>query len=355
MRGTAMVEMAVLLPVFVALISFSLFFLELIRTRLRLLEVGRYAAWTLSAYPIADFQTGRHQEAFSRGVAAVRRDTLNRHLAQGWGNGGFAAPRENLDVELKNSETPDTQPRLSFSSSDAKGLGSALFSTLGDGTRPLLRRFHLDTADLVTATASVDVLNRLFPGSSQWLQRLPIKSRFALRIADWHLSEGEDAMMRFRRDEQGNRAGPSAFYAQVQRMTLFGLKDRLTQLPGISTAFQLVGGAGFDPTMTYLASRNYRPPANSAEDRDCDYLREYPETARHGMSNLRKAGPMDSDRPSCFDTAPFRDQARYQDSLYIKLFESRGPWFMGCKRAQADSLSDDGSDSNQPESFVGCG
>jgi len=73
MRGTATVELAILLPVFVALILFSLFFLELVRTRLRLLEVGRYAAWNLSAYPITDFQTGRHQEAFSRAAAAVRR------------------------------------------------------------------------------------------------------------------------------------------------------------------------------------------------------------------------------------------------------------------------------------------
>jgi hypothetical protein len=347
--------MAILLPVFVALILFSLSFLELVRTRLRLLEVGRSAAWNLSAHPIADFQTARHQEAFSRAAAAVRRETVNRHLARGWGNGGFAVQRENLSVELKNRETLDAQLRPSFSPSNAQGLGSALFSGLGGGIRPLLKRFHLDTADLVTATASVDVRNRLFPGSTEWLQRLPIKSRFALRIADWHLGEGEDAVMRFRRDEQGNRAGPSAFYTQLQRMTLFGLKDRLTQLPGMSAVLQLVGGTGLDPTMTYLASRNYRPPANSAEDRECDYLREYPESARHGMSNLRRDGPLDSDRPSCFDTSPFRDQARYQDSLYIKLFESRGPWFMGCKRAQADDPSDDGSDADRAESFAGCG
>ena len=355
MRGTATVELAILLPVFVALILFSLFFLELVRTRLRLLEVGRDAAWNLSAHPIADFQTARHQEAFSRAAAAVRRETVNRHLGRGWGNGGFAVQRENLSVELKNRETRDPQLRPSFSPSDAPGLGSALFSALGGGIRPILKQLHLDTADLVTATASADVRNRLFPRSNQWLQRLPIKSRFALRIADWHLSEGEDAVMRFRRDEQGNRAGPSAFYGQLQRMTLFGLRGRLTQFPGMSAVLQLVGGTGLDPTMTYLASRNYRPPANSAEDRECDYLREYPESARHGMSNLRRAGPLDSDRPSCFDTSPFRDQARYQDSLYIKLFESRGPWFMGCKRAQADNPSDDGSDADQAESFSGCG
>jgi hypothetical protein len=90
--------------------------------------------------------------------------------------------------------------------------------------------------------------------------------------------------------------------------------------------------------------------------RECNYLQEYPLEARGGLNHLARSGSLDHERPACFDTAPFRDQARYEDSLYLRIFAARGAFFMGCKRAQADDPASDRDTSNGDESpKVDCG
>jgi hypothetical protein len=54
---------------------------------------------------------------------------------------------------------------------------------------------------------------------------------------------------------------------------------------------------------------------------------------------VSQAGLLDGPRPQCFDTAPFRDTQQYASSRYLRLFQARGPWFMGCHRAGADDPS----------------
>jgi hypothetical protein len=91
-----------------------------------------------------------------------------------------------------------------------------------------------------------------------------------------------------------------------------------------------------NPLGTYVVSHNYRPDLTANGKSACKYLEKYPPEGRAGLNNLDQASRLDHERPKCFDTAPFRDQAKYDDSLYIQMFKSRGPWFMGCKHPQAD-------------------
>ena len=61
------------------------------------------------------------------------------------------------------------------------------------------------------------------------------------------------------------------------------------------------------------------------------------------MNNLNRFSRIDWPRPTCFDTAPFRDQP-YDKSQYIQIFKARGDFFMGCKNAQAADPSAPKSD-----------
>ena len=98
------------------------------------------------------------------------------------------------------------------------------------------------------------------------------------------------------------------------------------------------------PTAAFVVSHNYGPFPN-ANVRNCN---SRVHTAPNGMSNLdqideggtrslldQKAGEA-NDWMRCFDTAPFRDTDDHTRSLYQRIFEARGPYFMGCKNAQAD-------------------
>ena len=119
-------------------------------------------------------------------------------------------------------------------------------------------------------------------------------------------------------------------------MTFLGAPERLRGLPGASTALRLLGRAAPDPTGTFVVSHNYGSELGNETAAECRYLERYPERARAGLNNLATASLVDHERPACFDTAPFRDQAKYEDSLYVRLFEARGSWFMGCKHSGAD-------------------
>jgi hypothetical protein len=89
---------------------------------------------------------------------------------------------------------------------------------------------------------------------------------------------------------------------------------------------------------TFVISRNY---SLQSQRSDCNGLVQYDDQATGGLHVMHKNDfeLVDHERPDCFDTAPFRDEMKYVDSSYIKVYKARGEFFMGCKRAMADDPS----------------
>lgn len=365
-----MVELAIVVPLLVVLILYALYFLELIRARLRVQEISRGVAWELAANPLSDYLNGRHDAAFSEAARRVTGAVRLRYTnSEGW-PGTFVATYQDLQVRAVQDQVPEARPSVA-SRSEPGQWASSIFGATQRARGPMVEAFGFNAGGLVHSQASLELKNHLLPrhfleqSGGGWfnvdffggrgLERVTLKARYTLIASDWHLGEGEDVMGSMRRPSHRDAELPSAFFKQVSRMTFFGVRDRFAAAPGLSELGRLVGRALDDPTATHLISLNYRP-RRPDEARECDYLQEYPIEGRGGLNNLARPGRLDHERPACFDTAPFRDQARYEDSLYLRIFAARGPFFMGCKRAQADNPASDRDASNGDESpKVDCG
>ena len=358
------------MPLFVVLLFYALYFLELVRARLRVQETSRAVAWEMAAQPLTDYVTGRHDEIFSRAAAQVQNAVRDRYSrGDGW-PGGFVAGCENLGLSAVG-QTATWTGSSPEASSEPGQFATSVFGALQGPTASMLEAFGFNPHGVVESQASLELKNQLLPqrffqrGQGGWfrrdffggaaLGRVPLRAKYTLMAADWHLGEGEDVFGNARRSPTGQAGLPSAFHKQISRMTFFGLGDALHGVPGLSTIAGFLGRAVPDPTATYLVSLNYGP-RRANESRECDYLQNYPGAAKGGLNNLARGRNLDHDRPACFDTAPFRDQASYQDSLYVRLFQARGPFFMGCKRAQADDPASDRDTSDGDEApKVDCG
>ncbi|MEZ0310730.1 MAG: hypothetical protein ACAI38_03095 [Myxococcota bacterium] len=64
-RGSALVEMTVIMPLVVAVIYGSIYLADLGLLRLKALEVSRYAAWGLATRPLSENLHGNHSSAFA--------------------------------------------------------------------------------------------------------------------------------------------------------------------------------------------------------------------------------------------------------------------------------------------------
>src|SRR5262249_15305846 len=106
-RGSALVELAVALPLLVAILLHSLFFTELIRAKLRLLEATRLGAWEWTAHPLSDFGRGAHERAFDLASGKTSSETRERFArlrsAADETNGSFVASFDDFDLRLRQS------------------------------------------------------------------------------------------------------------------------------------------------------------------------------------------------------------------------------------------------------------
>ncbi|MBL8956504.1 MAG: hypothetical protein JNK82_37360 [Myxococcaceae bacterium] len=126
-------------------------------------------------------------------------------------------------------------------------------------------------------------------------------------------------------------------WQQVDRMAHLGVRQAESDLVGL----QAVDVASFvlphPYSSTFVVAHNYGLP--TPLDRQCNSAPgnadpSHPEPA--GMNNLHVASELDTPYRKCYDTAPFRDTAAYDESLYIRQYQNRGQNFMGCINAEAD-------------------
>ena len=352
--GSATLEIALVAPILLALIFYSLVFTELVRARFKLQEAARYAAWELTSHPLSDYGGAKPGEAFERAKSEVIRDSELRYgrldSLDASGGSDFIVRFEGVGVQISQSEVSWVDlPALVARGATGGLLPAAIFLPLAAGTGRVLRDFGFNTQGRLRVEATATVRNRLLPSrlldeparglfrvgffGGQDLSRFALTSRLVLIADGWALSDGADSVMKdYRAGQHGDGAHASGLYRQVQRMAFHGIKSELER-----RRFTSLGPLTLllpSPVGTYVVSHNYGPERDRQNRRSCN-TPAYPPSACGGLNNLAQSSLSDDDRLKCFDTAPFRDQASYQDSLYVQLFLSRGRWFMGCKNAQA--------------------
>lgn len=367
-HGQAITEFALIIPVMIVILLYSMYFTELVRAKLKMQEASRFVAWEMTSYTLDDFGKADHDQAFGVAQQPAVLDVLDRYKdlesIDDKTPGDFVVGYSNVKAKIENLESPAlTNPIPAVSGNP---FVNGLLGVLNGGVTQAHRYFGFNTKGKIQVEVSMQLDNRILPRhfldenggffqADVWggrnLQNLTLKNRFTMLASGWDMPDGADAVQNA---EDGTpRAGvhrggsDQGIYTQVKRMSLLGAPNNLGTIPGFSAIMGLIGNFVPNPiTATYVVSHNYFDAQDPAiENRGCD--NDPGHGAVWGMNNLDDGngsrGPgLDHNRRKCYDTAPFRDTSRYNESQYRTIFMARGQYFMGCKKAQADNPSEAG-------------
>jgi hypothetical protein len=355
-RGQALVELAILLPVFVLFILFSIYFTELLSAKLKLQEASRFVVWEMTSHPLDDFGGNgpNHEEAFVRARDSVLADAVARYsdlesAAALVAHGPFIGVA-NFVPTLEQRELPLSREEIVLEG-NRRSLATALLGTFAGKTSDwVIRRAELNPQGWVHGVVSIEIANKIVPqnflGPSQsgfarvdaWgdrdLSALRLRQHLSMVVSDWHMPDGSDAVMHAGRAgrHRGQQIGSHGLHFQTRRFILLG-----ADLPEAPDALRKMMPVPH-PDAAYVVAHNYRP-LEDGEEYSCVSHPGYPEGARNGLNDLWLRSTLDARSERCFDTAPFRDTQDYDRSLYIQMFKARGPYFMGCQNAEADDPS----------------
>jgi hypothetical protein len=348
-------ELAVTMPLFVTLLLFGMYLSELVRAKLRLQQAGRFLAWELTAHPFGDPGRGDPSGAFEAAGREAVAQTVRRYRdldpAEEVRSGGFGVSYDDFQARLSNGVAPLLELGAPEVEGDGGPWSTRAVSLSRQGLKTSLRNWGFNLRGQVRAEVSVDLRSTLLPAhyldglggffrEPMWSTKpggLRLRSGLVLLADGWQLADGADATVAGGR--AGNHRGgrtESGLYRAVRRMRFWGEDDFAD--PGLPFLLGVRGVVPFElpePSGAFTVSHAYglAPPRGRA----CAGIPGYPDAARGGLAS--GAALLDHPRPQCFDSAPFRDTQEYASSRYLRLFQARGPWFMGCQRPGADDPS----------------
>lgn len=331
-------ELALLLPIFVLVLFWAVYFTEFSVLRIRQQEASRFLAWE-TATGLADIGTGRHEARFS----SARERALERTRAR-------YANLQGHDLS-PDSSTWLAKPRLSGLELRAVGFVDAPTETIGhqvlgkaerNGRDPLLpslssllrgfegrldaslRAMGFPTRTIGASTElGVEVENRwmegdgsIFPDAVRRVALAPAVAH--LESETWSLEDGGDV---------GTADLDHPFTRQVGRMAYFGLGERLG---GALRRFGLQDLFPFPPAARVVSQR-YGSPRTDPSRLDC---RGEPLSATGKWRNGPAVGTRE-DRMSavkCFDTLPMDANglgSGYERDPAFRQLRARGEGYMG--------------------------
>lgn len=364
-RGAALVELALVVPIFVVLLLFASFFTDVIRVKLKLQEASRYAAWELTSHPLGDWANENHDAVFEAARKSVAEEARlrfqdldsadRREIGSDSFPFSFALEARSPTFEIVNQEVPllpEGVPGLP----DLGGLGGAGNSVLGavgfDTRGQIEVTVRGGMKSLIVPKSFMQRSEGSFQGQSVWgaadLSKLETQNRYTLIASSWFMPDGADQTVRGDQSGVHRDGAEGGIRRQVTRMKFAGAGGLIEDNGVLDALSSFAGKVLPTPTGTFVVSHNY------ATEGAPSYLNRICNTPGHvapaGMRNLDVNDGLDqkdgdnNDFLRCFDTAPFRDTQAYGDSLYAKIFEARGQNFMGCPNAQADDPTYDSSD-----------
>ncbi|MBL8949308.1 MAG: pilus assembly protein, partial [Myxococcaceae bacterium] len=198
------------MPLLITMTLFGMFFSELVRAKLKLLEASRFAVWEMTSYVLDDYGNAQHGAAFNeaRGHTLSDSRTKFRDLdsVADRGNTGLIAGFSGFDARLENNRV-----ELTGTFSTVQGRDMPLPPrTLGGTASEVHRLFGFNQTGRVQADVTVRLDNRILPRdflnddrsffkADQWggsnLQSILLRSRYTMIASGWHLADGADAIM----------------------------------------------------------------------------------------------------------------------------------------------------------------
>lgn len=374
--GQALTEFAIVVPVIVCLVLFSIYFYELLSVKLKAQEAARYAAWEATSYQLSDYAAknprSKNRQLFETARSAIESETWARYedldsssvarikgvpgkvINKVRGRNYFLATEWEVErVRLRNDEPPEINGNFLFELGFDIGLQVAgwVESLLRDFDNPytaaamasFLRHqyspggYGFNEDGYVEADVRISVTNRLLPrhymdqGGDAWfsnrfLRRTSVdfNEHVELLADPWKLVEGNDV-------RHGQTSG--GFFQQVDRFFLAGSEGRaaaqpVAQLARLAVMLGMGGGELPDPLEPVVVSVNYGPGERAI-----------------GTVNLG----VDEGRGR-HDSSPYSVIHAYEDTFGFSSDDAdgrpgRGNYYMGCAEPMqlgcTDSLSRD--------------
>lgn len=346
-RGAAIVEFALVVPLLVSILMFSMFLSDIVRAKLKLQEASRYTAWEMTSYTLSDFGGANHDQAFDTAQQAAVEEANERYgdldSLEPQGKFGFMVKAEPMQVKVQNQTVAGIDLSRVFEGNG--GVGNEASNAVGKTLNFFLDHFRMNTKGQVEVetTSQLGSIglprrylqqdNRGFFDVDNWggrdLSNLPVKNRYTLIANGWHLPDGGNAIMAPKQAGVHGGGSRHGMALQVNRMTFLGVGNYMDKV-GLGALGEVANFVFPDFLGPFVVANNYEP---AEEAQECNKQKH---GAMKGLNNLNKYPGLDDPAQRCFDTAPFRDTQAYDDSLYRKIFMARGNSFMGCKNEQAD-------------------
>lgn len=357
-RGSATVEFALVVPLLVSILMFSIFLSEVVRAKIKLQEASRYVAWELTSYVLSDYATADHDKAFDTAMKATVDEANERYKdldsIEPDGKFGTMLRAEPAKVTVKNQTVAGVDLSRLFPSGSG-GAGSEAAAGVGKTVNFFLDHFKFNTKGQVEVEFTSKLVSYVMPRRylqngdrgffdvDNWggrdLSNLPVKNRYTLIANGWQLPDGGDALVKPKHAGVHSGGSKHGLYLQVDRMTFLGANNYLSAV-GLNKLGAVANFVLPDFLGPFVVAKNYKP--GDGDDCNKDLHGAHP-----GLNNLKTYPGLDDDRQRCFDTAPFRDTQKYDDSLYRKIFQARGDYFMGCKNQMADNPNTPAADPSE--------
>ncbi|MFW5878685.1 MAG: TadE/TadG family type IV pilus assembly protein, partial [Myxococcota bacterium] len=276
--GGAVVETALIVPIFVVLVYWSALFYDIVQLRFKVQEAARFAAWEMTSYPLSDYMTGEPETAMTSAVtrARARTDRLYTSLHSEDEHEG-SHPRLMVTYEYGESEFWNDEVELAGPGADAlsemidgemQTVVSNLLGYVDDALGWMIDWLHLNTHGLVTAEVTATVQPQIIP--QRLLQaedggfyrnkiieatEYPLMGRASLIADGWTLHFGNST-----KPETGYEDNP--YHRQVQRGHMLGLLENTgvgKVVDAIDEMRSLLDSVVEVPLFTdaHLASMNY--------------------------------------------------------------------------------------------------
>ncbi len=345
--GGAVVETALVVPIFVVVVYWASLFYDIVQLRLKVQEAARFAAWEMTAHDLSAYHDGStHGASFALGatMARQRTDLLYTSLHS---ENELEGSHPRLMVEYEYESSTIDNHKVLLTSPPADALASNLDSDIGATVTDLLgyvddalgwviEWLNFNQYGLVSAEVTTVLRPRLMPErllqeeDGGFYTSLLIEAteyrlveRSALLADSWTLHYGHDTAPGL---EGGYENNP--YHRQVRRGHMLGLLEHtpIGQVVGmVENVRSLVGDHGILPLPTdaHLASMNYYRGETGA-----DMTRNQLELQVGAKSTQVR-----------FHTQPIQEvcdgfTCAYADSEYSNTLRRRGEWYMGCPQPQ---------------------
>ncbi|NOZ87088.1 MAG: pilus assembly protein [Deltaproteobacteria bacterium] len=337
-RGSAVTEMALLSIVLVPALLYAVYFFDIIHVMLKVQEAARYAVWEFTGYNLHDYNSSKgkgHKAKFDSAKSAIEQDVKDRfaNLVSTDKEAKSKSKKLAIDwnlskVDISSSKIPVVSKNLADvfqNNGGGAGFGQVL-DRFNMGMNKILQdQMNFNSGGQVTAKITIQARATIFPQrylSRQWgladsmlprkLARLDFTEDVTLVADSWKLFDGSNYVTAGKgKDDQSNKT----YFNQLKNVAFFGLEAGLTNQMQQALAVMDTNHIP-NPWTVVLRSRAYKGGDHNS--------------GRFKFKSGYYSGDIDGGIDT-YNTSPMEDGPG--QSEYMKTFDKRGDYYMGCKSA----------------------